>query len=249
MNYRINIYGDDSTLLVDTDTNSFRGLLFGDVQGDVKGSVFGDDSSLLVDGVNSLITGPVDNLSSKTTQSVVTGDLKIQSSDTQGATGGLAIKTEQNADDEYDLFTIYSASNSDVGSAINYIRSRGTLAAPVGNQADDELMGVNYFGYDSNNNAQAAVVLQTSVGAAPTAGIVPGDFLIATANPVSGIVQALSVDHLQKTSFFGPAKLMNYADTTARDAAIASPEAGMMIYLTATNKAQVYDGSAWTDLH
>lgn len=249
MNYRINIYGDDSTLLVDTDTNSFRGLLFGDVQGDVKGSVFGDDSTLLVDGVNSVITGPVDNLSSKTTNSVVTGLLKIESADTQGATGGLSIKTEQNADDNYDLFTIYSASNSDVGSAINYIRSRGTLAAPVGNQADDELMGVNYFGYDSNNNSQAAVVLQASVGAAPSAGIVPGDFLIATSNPVSGVVAALSVDHLQKTSFFGPAKLMSYADTTARDAAIASPEAGMMIYLTATNKAQVYDGSAWTDLH
>jgi len=40
-----------------------------------------------------------------------------------------------------------------------------------------------------------------------------------------------------------------YATTTARDAALGSPAAGMMIYLTATNKAQVYNGSAWTDLH
>jgi len=36
-----------------------------------------------------------------------------------------------------------------------------------------------------------------------------------------------------------------HADTTARDAAIPSPAAGMVAYLTATNKLQVYTGSAW----
>ena len=36
-----------------------------------------------------------------------------------------------------------------------------------------------------------------------------------------------------------------YADTAARDSAIASPTAGMVAYLTATNKLQVYTGSAW----
>jgi len=36
-----------------------------------------------------------------------------------------------------------------------------------------------------------------------------------------------------------------YADTSARDAAITSPAAGMVAYLTATNKLQVYTGSAW----
>ena len=35
-----------------------------------------------------------------------------------------------------------------------------------------------------------------------------------------------------------------HADTTARDAAITSPAAGMVAYLTATNKLQVYTGSA-----
>ena len=44
-------------------------------------------------------------------------------------------------------------------------------------------------------------------------------------------------------------QLAVHANTTARDAAITSPAAGMMIYLTATNKAQVYNGTAWTDLH
>ena len=44
-------------------------------------------------------------------------------------------------------------------------------------------------------------------------------------------------------------QLAVHATTTARDSAISSPAAGMVIYLTATNKAQVYNGTAWTDLH
>lgn len=44
-------------------------------------------------------------------------------------------------------------------------------------------------------------------------------------------------------------QLKTYADTTARDAAITSPASGMLIYLTATNKAQVYANNAWVDLH
>ena len=44
-------------------------------------------------------------------------------------------------------------------------------------------------------------------------------------------------------------QLAVHATTTARDSAISSPAAGMMIYLTATNKAQVYNGTSWTDLH
>ena len=47
----------------------------------------------------------------------------------------------------------------------------------------------------------------------------------------------------------GAFKLFNYADATARDAALTSPEAGMMVYITDTNKAQVYNGTSWIDLH
>ena len=53
-------------------------------------------------------------------------------------------------------------------------------------------------------------------------------------------IESVAATHLQ---------LPVYASTTARDSALGSPAAGMMIYLTATNKAQVYNGTAWTDLH
>lgn len=40
-----------------------------------------------------------------------------------------------------------------------------------------------------------------------------------------------------------------FADASARDAAISSPAAGMMIFLTAGTKFQGYTGSAWVDLN
>lgn len=40
-----------------------------------------------------------------------------------------------------------------------------------------------------------------------------------------------------------------YADATARDAAITSPAAGMMVFVTDVAKFQGYDGSAWVNLN
>ena len=60
-------------------------------------------------------------------------------------------------------------------------------------------------------------------------------------------VTALDVT-AEKVSAGTAFKLFSYADTTARDAAIPTPEAGMMIFLTSTAKAQCYDGTTWNDL-
>jgi hypothetical protein len=40
-----------------------------------------------------------------------------------------------------------------------------------------------------------------------------------------------------------------YANAAARDAAITSPSAGMMIFVTDVVKFQGYTGTAWVDLH
>ncbi len=51
------------------------------------------------------------------------------------------------------------------------------------------------------------------------------------------------------TTLPGALQLAVYADTTARNSAIPTPAAGMMIFLTSTGKFQGYNGSAWTDLN
>jgi hypothetical protein len=78
-------------------------------------------------------------------------------------------------------------------------------------------------------------------------GNITGDVTGNVTGAVDGIVggttpAAGSFTELSSSTHFQAAV---YADTTARDAAITSPAAGMVAYLTATNKLQVYTGSAW----
>lgn len=57
------------------------------------------------------------------------------------------------------------------------------------------------------------------------------------------------------TDFLAPPKLPVVADDTARTALVPTPTTGMMIFMTlgttpaAVNKVQVYDSSAWVNLH
>ena len=110
-------------------------------------------------------------------------------------------------------------------------------------------MGINYFGYDSNNNPQVAAVIQVAVNGTVGANAVPGSILLATANAAGTPTPALLVDSSQSTNFQGAATLKSYADNTARDAAITSPAAGMMIFNATGTKFQGYTGSAWVDLN
>ena len=230
-------------------TGNVIGNVTGNVTGDVTGSVFADDSTLLVDAIAGILVGDVDN-NSITTKDLIAGPLTLSGTGEFGnKRAGIEIISDGNADDGFSLFDITSSKDSDVGSAINITRSRGTPAAKTGLQDEDEIMGINYFGYDSDNAPQVAAVIQVTVNGTVTSGAVPGSILLATANAAGTPTPALLIDSNQATNFQGPAKLHSFSTTTARDAAITSPEAGMMIYLTATNKAQVYNGTAWTDLH
>ena len=76
-----------------------------------------------------------------------------------------------------------------------------------------------------------------------------GDHEIGMTTQTGSTLTSLFLGSRKKFAFNVPAKLVTYADTTARNAAVSSPEAGMMIYLTSTNKAQVYNGTSWIDLH
>ena len=87
----------------------------------------------------------------------------------------------------------------------------------------------------------------TITGTGAIAGTFTGDITGNVTGNVDGIVggttpAAGSFTTLSSSTHFQAAV---YADTTARDAAITSPAAGMVAYLTASNKLQVYTGSAW----
>ena len=58
--------------------------------------------------------------------------------------------------------------------------------------------------------------------------------------------QIVSVNKLAATSYI---KLPVYADNTARDTTIVTPEAGMMVFVTSGAKFQGYEGNAWVELN
>lgn len=261
----INIVGEDSTRLVDVTNNTLTGDLTGNVTGDLfdpegiaivdhnlrllvgnvngnvtgdlQGSVFGADSTMLVNGLDSVLTGPVDTSSVN-----VSGDVVIQ------GTGGITINTEQDAEDGFNLFSITSSKETEIGSAIVFTKSRGTLAAPTALQDGDEIMGINYIGYDSDNSPAPAAVIQVLVDGTPTSGVVPGSMIFATVNSAGEPVPAITINAAQTVTLGGPAVLANYADDTARDAAITSPQLGMMIFHVANDTAQVYKSTGWVNI-
>ena len=87
----------------------------------------------------------------------------------------------------------------------------------------------------------------TITGTGAIAGTFTGNITGNVTGNVDGIVggttpAAVTGTTITSTTTF---QLKAYADTTARDAAITSPVSGMLIYVTSSNKTQVYGASGW----
>ena len=201
-------------------TGNADGAHTGTLDGDVSGSVFGDDSTLLVDGVNSTITG------------TVTGAL-----DTTGLT----------------INQIYADNTrTDV---LQFKKYSGTKDAPSepGNFAR---AGLGFSSWDSSTSdyINEAVIFsyhQTAGGGYLGLSPVSTDYttFFDTALELDGKAQKMIVSAKKGSTFDGPMSPAVYADNTARDTAIATPTAGMMVFNTTGTKFQGYTGSAWVDLN
>ena len=203
------------------------------IDGDLTGSVFGDDSTLIIDGLTNVVSP-------------------------------LTIKTGQIVADKLDpillvnnLVEISAETLDDVG-----IRLRRLTTVADTTQTD---IGSIYFdGIDKNNgNLQStASYIITSAeqsGSDPylksklVLGVIGGDGNATGDNQVTitweGNVGMGTGTPSAKLDVQGPILPGVYADATARDAAITSPVAGMMIYVTDVSKFQGYDGTAWVNLN
>ena len=241
------IIGNDSSVMVNPQNSEFTGVRFnGDLVGnsegfhlgDSQGSVFGGDSTQLVDGNLARIVGDVIN-----------SDIRSTAVTLAGTGAGIVINTLQNADDNFDLFTVNCAKESSVGSSMNFSRSRGTLVAPTALQADDEIMSMYFFGTDTSANKQVSSVILTQADGTPGSSTVPGRLIIATANSTGAPTPAIDVNSKQQVTLGGSLKVAVYADNTAREAAVDAPAAGMIVFNSTGNKFQGYDGSAWVNLN
>lgn len=225
-----------------------EGNVTGDVYGSIKGAVFGGDSSLIIDDTTSTVLGNVNN--DRTTSSVVTASaINLSGTSIDSQTPGIVITTTDRQDVVGASIAINGSNDSESGVGMQFGRSRGTPAAPVALQAGDAIATTDYIGTDGDSVYVPAAGMGVFVTGVPSTGKLPTSIFFATINGAGTLTPTLEVAPEQATNFFGPAKLMNFADTTARDAAISVPAAGMMIYLASTNKAQVFDGTIWNDLY
>jgi Major tropism determinant N-terminal domain len=224
--YKINIAADDSSLMVNTDTEEITasggfigdlqgnvtgdvqgnltgnvqgnvtGDLTGDVFGDVEGSFYGFGPTLLVDGGLNKIVGEVDTTIANV--GIYTGNTIVLSGSTPGGVkAGLKIATDGNANDSYDLLTLEGAKEDATGMSVVYSRARGTPGTPAPLQDGDEILGQFWFGADSDSVPQLSSAILASVEGTPSSGIVPGYLTFATANAGGVITPALTIDSSQ----------------------------------------------------
>jgi len=246
-------------------TGNVTGDVTGDVTGnttgyhlgDVKGSVFADNSSILVDSVDRIFYGTID-----------TGDTIINSNSITcsstfsiGATASL-LDLELNLNNN--LQVQHSISGAAAGKFISLNLRRGTLSSPATVQAGDELGGVVVNAFTSSSTTALAGTFGFVVDS--TAVIAGGSFIkskaiiSASTDTGSALGDALVLDSagvITSNAFVASkyTQLAVYANDAARTSSIATPAKGMMVFMTAgtspavTNKAVVYDGSAWVALH
>ena len=255
-NYRINIVGDDSsillntstkkftgtvvgndgTILVDAGTNVFDGRLVGNATGDLRGSVFGDDSTVLVDGINSKIVGDINNAL------VLTEQVTVNSSSASGT-----------------VISSNAVTAGGNGPNLDFFGSRVSLDSPIVLEPGDSVIDIAVNGWDGAAQTTAAVIKMgpDKYTGSIASGVMPGRMVFLTYNE-SG---ATGIDNAMVFNRFGnlgigtdaPAEKLDvqgnivasgtiqpgvYADAAARDTALTAPTAGQMVYITDIAKFQ-----------
>ena len=201
-------------------TGNTTGLHTGPVDGDVIGSVFGDDSTIIIDGVNNTIYA--------NDVVAVTNEIDITNQDDTSNTQ-VNVKT---SGARSSLLNFSRISTSDLSSD-NIAHGRITFSRNDSN-------GLVTTGFINATNNGLFIFQDSAANAAdPTRYSVfkDGALGIGTTTPAA----TLDVQ--------GAIKPGVYADDAARDAAITTPTAGMMVFNTTGDKFQGYDGTSWVNLN
>lgn len=238
----------------------FNAAVTGSLIGDVQGSVFGDDSTVLVDSVNSRLRGNhigsvygneedlvldspnktayLDEINLSNNGFIFGPKVTFGTDEIVGYKSGAASAVAP-------WIGLAAFSTNANTHAISISRARGSVFAPTTVQNGDEILtlaGVVFDGADYQPRCSIQAIAYTDgadlkarwiFNAADISG--GGQFEVATLDDAKAV-------------FNVPAKLPNYADDTARDAAITSPELGMMIFHVGNDAIQVYKSAGWTNI-
>lgn len=202
----------------------------GNLDGDLKGSVFAEDSTVMVDAQNSVLSNGqisiVNDVISTAFSDNITMDVEIlNAARLHGVDGTLAEIP-----------------------AVSIEGLRGTPEAPASVQVGDYIGQLTFTAYDGVGSFPKAIITAQIDNVTGTNAL-PGKILIGP-HDYDGNYGAIAVSIDSRGTLEAPTmKVTPYADATARDAAIPSPEAGMIVYITSTNKHQGYNGTTWNDFY
>ena len=145
----------------------------------------------------------------------------------------------------------YSLSNTNTvsdGARMLMRRSRGTYDAPTAVSSGDVLHRLTWGGHDGTNYVDSAFITARVDGTVAT-GQLPTSLDVKTTSTAGAIQTNASFRKDLHTEFGGAVRLAVYANDVARDAAVTSPEAGMVVFNSTNTKFQGYTGVAWVDLN
>jgi len=252
------VFADDSTVLVDGPAGVLRGQLFGDVTGDVYGRLITpqleivNNSIVSRSGNESISMNPsgtgVVNISSN----LITNGLLISGPATDGSSGdgSITVVSQNSTTLSLRLLEIHDTPLGAGG--VVFGRARGSVVTQTTVQNNDSIKTLVFSGHDGTDYRFSSSI-SAGVDGAVSANYVPGKLEFSTAHTDGTPISRMTVSATSVSSTV-PFKLPVYANDTARSAAIATPQQGMMIFMqsgtapAATNQMQVYNGSNWVSL-
>lgn len=251
------VFSDDSTLKID----GITGTVYGPFEGDLIGSVFADDSTLLVDAVNGQLTTNQLNTGTGNNINVSAPDVgrtitSIRGNDERGVINLLHTSdSDVSADDSLYYGSVFFGRDDSNGSAITSLisgRRRGlyfatNTSSSFSNPLDymvfkDGNLGIGLEDATEKLHVVGSAIVTSDITAAAVNADIKADdsTVIIDAATQAGNFATLSAS----TSF----QLPTFADATARDAGITSPQNGMLCYLTGLHDLQAYKNGAWVSV-
>ena len=268
------VFADDSSIFLDAIDKVLYGDVIGNITGDVTGNITGNVLGNLAGDVIGNITGDVignvtgnvlGNLTGDVVGSVFSDDSVIIIDGVTGTVNGslLTAVTTPRVTIERDTITGFSlviksiTSDEETSSGIQFQSSRGSIASPEDTGLNDRIFAMigTVWKEDIEDYVLASAITSSIIGPyVPDSESAPSQINFFTSDGVrelfdpefemrfesSGVLSAPTVEARVAL------QLPVYADDTARDLAIPTPAAGMMI-LNGT-AFQGFNGSAWVSL-
>jgi hypothetical protein len=165
--------------------------------------------------------------------------------------GSIDVVQTRNPTTEFPLLNLSNIFTGTDGVRIGMSKNRGTFAARTTAVSGDTIGTLEYFGFDGTSSVQAAEIRAT-IDSTVSTGVVPGAIAFKTANSLGVLTNTAKMSKKGLEVLTGAVKLPVYATTTARDTALASPEAGMLVFIEAGTKIQINTNNTtggWVDLN